>query len=359
MPFRVTGMTADHVPPVVEEPRGSLFSNFIAIVGLIILIVVVIWGLAHLIGLSQGWFTSLFNRTPQIAITAPKEVTAGQPFNISWKYSTTEKGNYAFLYQCKNGLTLKNGDIPIPCGNSYTVGTASSLTFTPILEGTASAQMPLSIIFLPSATSSQKVQGSVTITVQKASTATSTPSTTSESPTPLPSPSTKPSTPSPRPTTPSPSPSPNQPVSRTPADLSVQILALGVIDRSTGMFVNRAPMYFDDIAAAQFDIANVGGSTSGTYYFSANLPAAGGYVYNSPAQTPLHPGDHVINTLRWTNSTQTGTFTVAVSGDSNAANNYASATIGQAGPPQPTYQYQQPQYNNYYTNPMYYQQYTY
>jgi len=99
---------ADQTPPVVEEPRASVFSNLIAIVGLIILIVVVIWGLIHLVGLSQGWFASLFNAgTPKITITAPAQVNADEPFTVSWKYSTTEKGNFAFVYQCKSGLQIK------------------------------------------------------------------------------------------------------------------------------------------------------------------------------------------------------------------------------------------------------------
>ena len=132
------------------------------------------------------------------------------------------------------------------------------------------------------------------------------------------------------------------------------------------MFVNRPPVYFDDIAAAQFDITNVGGSTSDVYYFSANLPTAGGYVYNSPAQARLAPGDHVINTLRWTNSAAYGTFTVALTGDQNPVNDYASAMIssglpGQGYYSQPNYNYnnQPAGYTGYYSQPVYYQQYTY
>jgi cell division septation protein DedD len=350
---------ADQIPPVIEEPRGSFFSNLVAIIGLIILIVVVIWGLVHLMGLSQSWLSGLFNRTPKITITAPTQVTSGEKFDISWQYSTEERGNYAFLYQCKSGLTLKSADIAIPCGNSYTVGTATTLSFTPVLEGVATTSMPISVVFLPNATSSQRVQGSATILVNRVSSATPTPAP-SGTPTPPPAGGSNPPSP-----TPSPTPTPAS-ANTSPADLSVRILALGVIDRSTGMFVQRAPMYYDDIAAAQFDIANIGGSSSGTYYFSANLPTAGGYVYNSPAQNSLQPGDHMINTLRWSNSAQTGTFTVALSGDSVPVNNYASATLVGGYAPQPTYQayppqYQQypQQYNNYYTNPMYYQPYTY
>jgi hypothetical protein len=331
---------ADHNPPVVEEPRASIFSNFVAIIGLIILVIVVIWGLFHLIGLSSGWFSTLFNTsTPKVTITAPAQVQSDQPFTVSWKYSTTEKGNFAFVYQCKSGLSMKTAGNAIPCGSAFTVGNQTSLTLTPSLSNVASTSVPISVAFLPNATSSKLVQGSATVIVRASSAVAVSPVPTPK-PTPTPTPTPTPS-PTPNPT-PTPAPTPT-PKNTTPADLRVQILAIGVIDPTTGAFVNRAPTYPGDVAAAQFDIANIGGSVSRVYYFSANLPTIGGYVYNSPAQTPLTPGSHVVNTLRWSQST-TGTFTVTVTGDSNTANNFGSATIG-AGYPQPGYYpTQYPQY---------------
>jgi hypothetical protein len=335
---------AEHTPPVVEETRPSFFSNLVAIIGLVILVVVVIWGLLHLVGLSQGWFTSLFGSgTPKVTITAPANVTSGQPVTISWKYSSTEKGNFAFVYECKNGLSIKSAGNPIPCGNAYTVGNLTSLTLTPTLSNAiASTSMPISVAFLPSATSSKLVQGSAVIAVH-AATSSQNNSGGTVRPTPTPTPSPTP-TPNPVPTTtptPTPAPTPNPtptPVYKTPADLRVDIMAIGMIDPNTGLFVNRMPSSPGDIAAVQFNIANVGGSTSGAYHFSANLPTIGGYIYNSPVQAPLAPGSHVVNTLRWTESAPAGTFTVTVSGDGNTSNNFASATFSTGySYPQPTY----------------------
>jgi hypothetical protein len=130
------------------------------------------------------------------------------------------------------------------------------------------------------------------------------------------------------------------------------MIAIGIIDPYSGQFINRAPGP-NDMAAAQFDISNVGGSTSGTYYFSANLPTISGYSYVSPAQSPLAPGSHVINTLRWSEPNPAGgTFSVSLSGgkDSNGGNNYASQWIGS--------NYNQYQYQ-YAPQPVYYPQYTY
>lgn len=86
----------------------------------------------------------------------------------------------------------------------------------------------------------------------------------------------------------------------TPADLSVRILAIGVIDPVSGVFVNRPPASPADVAAVQFDISNDGGASTGAWYFYAQLPTiAGGYPYRSPVQEPLGPGDQVVNTLRF------------------------------------------------------------
>src|SRR3989344_4511322 len=84
-----------------EEPKTSLASNILAIVGFIILIVVVIWGLVHLASLSRGWFSSFFGESAAaIEVTAPKSATSGTPFTVSWKYEEPTEGSYALLYPC-------------------------------------------------------------------------------------------------------------------------------------------------------------------------------------------------------------------------------------------------------------------
>ncbi len=336
---------------VVEETSGGLFSNIVAIIGLIILIVVVIWGLVHLASLSKNWFSGIFpGSAAKITVQAPASVNSGAPFTVSWKYPTSDKGNYAFLYQCRTGLQLTNAaNAAIPCGYAYTVGNTTSITVTPSLSGTATTSLPLSIIFLPNATSSKQVQGSAVTLVRASGEVTNVP-------TPITLPAVKP-VPNPVVISPSPAVEPTpikHPVATypshpsTPSNLTVRIIAIGVIDPATGAFANRPPMNPNEVAAAQFDIANNGGSTSGVYTFSASLPSVGGYNYNSPIQAPLGAGDHVMNTLRWNQSAPNGTFSVTIiaGSDSYNADNYASATIGgvyNTYPPQPT-NYPQYQY---------------
>jgi hypothetical protein len=113
-----------------------------------------------------------------------------------------------------------------------------------------------------------------------------------------------------------------------PADLGVRIIAIGIIDPSTGAFVARMPSA-NDLAAVQFDIGNYGGTSTGTWYFTAYLPTQSGYTYASVAQAPLAPSDHIINTLRFTDlAASGGTFSVSVDpeahvSESDKSNNYA------------------------------------
>ena len=87
---------------------------------------------------------------------------------------------------------------------------------------------------------------------------------------------------------------------------------------------------------ATFDIANVGGTSSGTYYFTAQLPTMSGYTYSSPAQSSLAPSAHVVSTLRFSQAVS-GVFSVSITtADANSGNNYASQTMSGS------YNYNQP-----------------
>ena len=85
------------------------------------------------------------------------------------------------------------------------------------------------------------------------------------------------------------------------------------------------------MAAVQFDIANVGGSPTGTWTFTAQLPTLSGYTYNSPAQISLAPGDHIVNTLRFTQAAQGIIQVIAdptnVISEVNEMNNTASESM--------------------------------
>ncbi len=287
--------TASHAHTTHQEPKPSLLSNVLAIVGFIILIVIVLWGLLHIATLASPWLSSLFNRTStSVQVTAPKNATSSEAFSVSWKYSTSEKGMYGLLYPCKDTFRLETSGTgaanTIPCGAAFTVpSNEKSIVVTPRLSGTVSMSVPLSIIFIPSATSSKQAQGSATVLVH----------------------------PSAARVEPAAPVTPTKPRAITPADLSVSILGANV--DASGM------------AIVEFDIANNGGSLSGTYYFDAYLPTQSAYTYSSPAQSSLAPGDHIVNTLRFS-QTVPGSISVVVDPaqtvhESNENNNYASQPL--------------------------------
>lgn len=203
-----------------DESRVDLLSNMFAIVGLIIVVTIVVWGIVHFARLSSGWMPSFFSTSSSTVAIAP--------------------------------LTA-----------------ATTLLATPIA--------------------------------------------TSTTPKPVTKPIEKPKAPA------------------GPADLSVAITRVGVIDSGSGMFVDRYPTSPYDMAAVEFEIANIGKSASGTYTFEAFLPTQSNYLYTSPVQTSLAPGDHITNTLRFT-QTISGAFTVVVdpthaTKDSDTGNNIASINI--------------------------------
>ena len=323
--------------PTYEEPQAGLLSNILAIVGFIILIVVVIWGLVHIAGISSTWFTSLFGKSENvIEITAPENANSGTPFTLSWNYDAPAAGTYALLYKCQGGLQLQipgrmDGRNSIPCGAAFTLANLDNknkISLTPLLNGNSAIEMPLSIIFTPSLPAmpahagqaglpatetsasaqgsgeTRQAQGNVTIKISPA-----------EASAPVPAPPTAPTPSKPEPVSvrkPDYSPDYSQ-SPKAPEDLSVRIISVTTDEYGNG--------------TAIFDIANVGCKSSGTYYFTANLPTASGYTYSSPAQVSLSPGSHIVSTLRFSD-TVSGVFTVSITTpDINQSNNYASGPL--------------------------------
>lgn len=305
------------------DDRPGILSNVIAVIAFILVIAIVLWGLLHLAGISTSWFSSFFPRSaPTIQVTAPANVDSGSSFTLSWKYSPSTTGSYALLYQCRDGVSMKtpgaNGTLAsIPCGAAYTIpGNSNAVFLTPTLTGIASSSIPLSVIFMPSlpaqagATGTAQAQGTTAITIHAAAITTPPPASGNAGSSGSPS-------------------TPKLTTYKGPADLSVRIIS------ATG----------GSMATVTFDIANVGGSSSGTYHFSAYLPTSSGYTYYSLAQASLNPGDHVVNTLTFTQA-QGGTVSVTVqpgSSDATTANNSVSQIITGGNTvqymDQPPYQY--------------------
>ncbi len=315
-----------------NQQSPGLLANILAVAGFIILIVIIVWGAYHLLRLTGTGVSSLFARfrgNDTITLSVPTTpITSGKSFPLSWKYTPGENGSYALLYQCKSGFRFEatapsGATSALPCGNAYTVGNATSVVLTPILSGNTAVDVPVSILFMPSATSStSRPQGSATLRI--AAGTTTTPVNT------LPPTGTSNGTSGGNTNGTTGTSGSVAPVRTGPADLSVRIIAVGVIDPMTGAFVHRAPTNPNELAAVKFDIGNVGGRATGTWYFTVTLPTNPAYVYQSPAQMSLAPDGHIENILRF-RPMNPGGGTVHVSvdpqnmvGESNESNNNAS-----------------------------------
>lgn len=299
-----------------QSQSPGLLANILAVAGFIILIVIIVWGAYHLLRLTGSGVSTLFNRFTgggsTIAVTAPEApVQSGNEFDVSWRYSPSESGSYAFLYQCKSGFRFTTGGTAIPCGSAFTMGTGTTLTLVPVLSGANAVDVPFSIVFMPSATTStSRPQGTGTIAVTSPSGGSNSGSASGAAGSGIGATSG--------------SGSASGGVSGSP-DLWVRIAAVGVIE-SGDRFVIRKPTSSSDIVAVKFDIVNAGSGPTGEWYFSASLPTDPVTPYVSPIQKSLGAGDHIENTLRFNHVESGGTFTLIVDSgnmvrESNESNN--------------------------------------
>ncbi len=315
----------------------AFISNALAIVGFIILFVIIVWGLFHIINLSGSSISSIFSSNPSVTVTAPKTAVSGQPISISWKYSGKDAGTFSFLYKCDQDFYFGVGEgsalSRVPCGGAINVGSSTSATITPLYTGTGSLDIPLTIVFAPQ--SGNRVQGEATISVSTSGIQQATTTT----PTATPKPNTqKPQTKIPT-TAYKPTMSARHPANLVahaaygPADLAVHMIMIGVIDPYSGALIPRAPISPNEIVGVEFDIANIGGSSTGNWYFSASLPTSfQPYLYTSPLQISLKPGEHIVNVLRFTPNMRPSTITITADPDgriydANRGNNFVSQSI--------------------------------
>lgn len=305
------------------ENGGGLFGTILSIIGMIIIGIIVLWGLFHLVSLLvpslSNLMSRIFSRSDAIEITlSPESVQSGSPLDISWTHRAKEAGSYSFMYQCRDGFQFRTPNASgaltnIPCGSPFAAPeNVKTMRIVPILSGMRELQVPVSIAFTPSAGDSGVIEGTATAVVKNQSGATL-PATTTPS----------------RPTTSRPSTST---APKTPADLRVQILSVGVLE-SNGSISNRYPSNQNDIAAVRFRVSNAGGSASGNWYFTSTLPVTSQQLYTSPAQASMgagYSGEYILQ-FRPVQAGG-GTFTVYVDAgnavkESNESNNTASITI--------------------------------
>src|SRR5665213_1339925 len=157
---QTTTTTVEKTETHDESRTSTLLTDILTIIGFAIIFIIILWGLVHLVSLVYTSLSGKFSHTPTIQVTAPAQTISGQPMTISWTYSPSAQGTYAFLYQCRSGLSFESkvstsSMSTLPCGMAYTVGSNNSLTLTPILSSASVATDTVSIDFIPSQSGSQ------------------------------------------------------------------------------------------------------------------------------------------------------------------------------------------------------------
>jgi len=118
-------------------------------------------------------------------------------------------------------------------------------------------------------------------------------------------------------------------------DFSVTITAVGYLaTTSAGSFVASSTVPSGSRPAVRFTIKNIGTNIGEQWRFSASIPTTSSYLYYSPFQQSLNPGDSIDYTLGFDQATAGSNKMISVTAnfdhivtESNFNNNSASAQL--------------------------------
>jgi hypothetical protein len=118
-------------------------------------------------------------------------------------------------------------------------------------------------------------------------------------------------------------------------DFAVNITAVGYLaTTSASSFVPATVVPAGARPAVQFTIKNIGTNATGSWRFSAMIPTATNYLYQSIPQQNLNPGDSIDYTLGFDQANRGSNQTISITAnfdhtvaESNTANDSSSATI--------------------------------
>lgn len=261
-----------------------------------------------------------------ITLSAPERtINNGETFILSWDHTEQEStGSYTFRYECVDGVSFSsptgNADTTIFCNTPFNVSTAKSVTLKAVSTSAQDTEdVVVYIDYTPSGESVSVVSDSGTISVSNAAGSNTGTGGSGGGGTTVTVPI-------------GPISDPNG-----VTDLSVRLVAIGVVNKASGVFypvINPSRSSTIEQVAIQFEVRNDGTKTSPVWTFSAVLPTAQSYTFNSGAQSALAPGQSIVYTLAFDTfiSASQGVVTVQVDQnnlviESNESNNTLSQVI--------------------------------
>jgi hypothetical protein len=283
-----------HEPKNGRSPFIDMFLRVIAVLGLIAVLLLGAWGIIQLAVAIPTFFgaigsgtSSLFTSNTQqesLAVATAATLNSGQTLQVAWTHTnadTSAQYSYAISYACESGLSL---GAPVPTGSYQTVAcntpfdyvnATAHMTVIPVLSGTASAPLIITVTATKLSTGVITATGVSTTTVAPSAVATKPAATTPAKKTTVAKPST------------------TYYAASTRAalygypDLAVQILS-----------ATRSGMR----TTVEFAIQNVGTNiVNSGWTFNATLPINGSYTFASQPQQALYPGDKIVYALTFDN----------------------------------------------------------
>ncbi len=118
-------------------------------------------------------------------------------------------------------------------------------------------------------------------------------------------------------------------------DLTTKILETGYMtSTSTNSFVATTTIPYGSRVAIKFSVTNDGTNLTGLWTFRASIPTESSYIFNSPKQQSLNPGDHISYILGFDQGIPGTNQMISITADadksiteSNETNNSASANV--------------------------------
>lgn len=261
---------------------------------------------------------SFFSPSERIVVSViDSQVVINEPFELTWEHRGKEAdGSYVMLYECRDDVYLARiegaKESTIFCNTEVALlSRDTKLSFVPRGDLEGVEEIPFYVRFTKNGTSVVSEEGQTMIAVQDerfdtgiATTTTPTDDDTNGTSTATTS---APVTRTPKPTTPvagTPTyttyPIITQPQSdpNGKADLTIRVIAYGLVDKNDGDFTERDEIPQDlpsgRRGAIKFVIENKGTKKTGDdWNFTAKLPTSPSYTYTSPSQPDLYPGDKV------------------------------------------------------------------
>ena len=322
--------------------------RILAVFGFVAIILIGLWGSVSVAKVIPGTFASLASAIVSltsvfvpannaITISVPSlTVNDGEAFALSWTHESTQNGSYKFRYDCVPGVsftspTRTGSEAAIFCNTPFNfLNATDSITVTAFSEENQLTDVGVHIDFIPEGSTQAAVTGSVTLTVNNNEEQTTTPNT----------PNTNTGTRNPGTETSSTFPISGGQTASNPngfVDLTVAVIAVGVVDKDTGTFTASSTPTRDSSqyrVAARFAVTNIGTKTSDQWNFNAVLPTFPSHIFTSPNQQALGPGDRIEFTIGFDSFDQDGVGDLVINIDpsgrmneSNKTNNILHYTI--------------------------------